>query len=360
MKVDGTSGDTRYTERLVIIPDTCTKIIVNGANDGYKPIVTTYSGVNQNIINIGAVKPYGDDISAAFINANPTYTSLRNWRTNIIYNLGADVYPLVTDLPTDFTTYGSIVKFNGYRRSDYQSSWKGYSSYFLTGGDSAWFGFDTGSGIAWHSLSTGTNRTYLFIGDSYAQGYSHDGVNDGWVQYTIDYLNLPAERYTKSLNGGASFSNTNNSFITLLNNAAVKDYTDIVVAGGFNDFPYTQTEIENAISAFISRAKALYPTAKIHIGCIGWIKQGSTADAYSNWADVRTAIETKVIPAYENSARYGGGYMNNTEFLLSDNGLTPSDGYHPSAEGNQTIATGIANAVLTGSAPLPYRRSYRQ
>lgn len=363
LKVEGITGDSRYEDKLYIIPEECTKIILNGSTDQngkYRPKIVIYSGFNQAFQNIAKVQPYGTDIRAALINANPDMASLRNWRPNHIYNLGDDAYPLINELPEDFTTYGSLVKFTGYWRSDLASTWRGYCSYFLVGADSAWFGFDTGGGIVWHSLTPTAGKTYLFIGDSYAQGYSHDGLNDGWVQYMINYLNIPEARYTKSLNGGASFCNTNNSFLTRLNNAAVKDYTDIIVAGGFNDFPYTQSEIETAIATFCARAKTLYPSAKIHIGCIGWIKQGSTADAYSNWADIRNQIETRVIPAYQNATRYGAGYMNNTEFLLNDNGLTPSDGYHPSAEGNQAIATGIANAVLTGSAPLPYRRSYRQ
>lgn len=358
---DGIAGNTRHTNRAVIVPATATKAVVNGANEtGYAGKIDYFTGKTQERVNVEALRPFGTDINQGYVQNHPEYSSLRNWHGDRIYNLGASAHTVVTDLPADFTTYGSVIKMNGYFDSDMAVSQRGYSTYICMGADSAWFGFDTGSGIVWHSLATSEAKMILFIGDSYAQGYSHDGTNPGWINYLAGYLGLSSAEYVLADNGGASFTNTSNSYINLLNNAETRAYTDIIVCGGFNDYPYTQTEIESAISTFVNRAHSLYPNAKVHVACVGWIKEGSGSGALSDWNTIRTNIENRVIPAYHNASKYNAAYMNNVEFALNDSNLTPSDGYHPSAEGNQAIASALANAFLTGSAPMPYRRTYRQ
>ena len=202
-------------------------------------------------------------------------------------------------------------------------------------------------------------RKYLFIGDSYSQGYSHDGNNDGWTSYLVGYMGLSSDEFGVSNRGGASFATANNSFLQLLQSASGSGYTDIVVCGGFNDYNKTQSDIEAAIATFCQTAQTMYPNARVHVGEVAYIKQGSGSSAYSNWQDVRTNIETVVVPAYQSVVKYGGRYLNNVEYLLGENGLTPTDGYHPSAAGNMAIAAGVANALLTGSAQLPYNSALR-
>lgn len=202
-------------------------------------------------------------------------------------------------------------------------------------------------------------KKYLFIGDSYSQGYSHDGSNDGWPVYVAEYMGLNDTDYGMSRRGGAGFAVSGNSFLQLLRSATADEYTDIVVCGGFNDRFKTAVQIETAISEFCDAAKLLYPSARVYVGCIGYIKEGTGESAYSNWQDVRTSIETVIVPAYQNSVKYGCRYLNNVEYTLGESGLTPTDGYHPSEAGNRAIALGIANALLTGSAPLPYNHDMR-
>jgi lysophospholipase L1-like esterase len=203
------------------------------------------------------------------------------------------------------------------------------------------------------------HKKYLFIGDSYAQGYSHDGSNDGWPVYVAEYLGLNDAEYGMSRRGGAGFAVSGNSFLQLLQSAVGDGYTDIVVCGGFNDRFKTAAQIETAIIEFCDAAKQLYPSARVYVGCIGYIKEGTGESAYSNWQDVRTSIETVIVPAYQKSVKYGCRYLNNVEYTLGESGLTPTDGYHPSEAGNRAIALGIANALLTGSAPLPYNHDMR-
>ena len=360
IKKVGVTGNTRYTGKAILIPGNATKMIVNGANDGTGTpyIAKAYkgSGKTQYDLNTNFIKPYGTDIGSVYIGDHPELADLRNYPANEVYNFGYSAHNALSNIPKGFVAQGSFLKYVGSNRPDINN--KGYSGYILTSINRAWLGVDTGSEIVWTKINNDYGKI-LFIGDSYAQGYSHDGNNDGWCEYLADYLGLESGEYAVSANGGASFSNTNNSYASLLSASTITNVTDIVVCGGFNDYPYQYSAITSAISSFITSAKSKYPGVRVHIGCIGWIKQGTGTSAMNDWQDVRTAIGGTVIPAYHACVRYGADYLSNVEYALGDSGLTPTDGYHPSADGNKAIAEAIGNAILTGSAPIPYSASLR-
>lgn len=210
---------------------------------------------------------------------------------------------------------------------------------------------------------TGPKRKYLFIGDSYCEGYSHDGNNAGWAEYCAEYLGLSANDYIKAYVGGARFSaNTNNrTYMSLLKQQIIPfdAITDIVVCGGYNDNSYTPAEIATGISRFCQQAKIQFPYAKIHIGFIAWNKQGNGAGAIANWESIKTSLISTVLPAYQNCIANGAIYLSNVEYWINDALLTNSDGYHPSEAGNRSLAKAIANGILSGCAPLPYNAMLR-
>lgn len=209
----------------------------------------------------------------------------------------------------------------------------------------------------------GLNRRFLFIGDSYCEGYSHDGRNSGWALFCAGYMGLSESDYVRVYRGGARFSENaaDNTYLALLNstNYPMDYFTDVVVCGGYNDHSYQSSVIMTGIQTFITRCKAKYPNARIHIGAVAYNKQGNGDGAEPNWQAYRTQIETVVVPTYQKCVEYGAEYLNNVEYWLGESGLTPSDGYHPSAEGNQSIGRAVANALQTGSAPLPYNSIIR-
>lgn len=209
----------------------------------------------------------------------------------------------------------------------------------------------------------GLNRRFLFVGDSYCEGYSHDGRNNGWALFCAGYMGLSESDYVRVYRGGARFSEnaSDNTYLALLNstNYPMDYFTDVVVCGGYNDHSYQSSVIMTGIQTFITRCKAKYPNARIHIGAVAYNKQGNGDGAEPNWQAYRTQIETVVVPTYQKCVEYGAEYLNNVEYWLGESGLTPSDGYHPSAEGNQSIGRAVANALLTGSAPLPYNSIMR-
>lgn len=202
---------------------------------------------------------------------------------------------------------------------------------------------------------------YLMVGDSYLQGYSHDGNNSGWGEYMAEYLGLSESDYVICANGGASFaSNTsNNTFEALIPSTYPTDYfTDVIVCGGYNDNSHTEAQILSGIKSFVTAIRTIYPHAKIHVGCIAYNKAGNGTGAEPKWATIQNAIKHKVLPAYQKCVADHVSYLTNVEYLLDEDGLTPSDGYHPSEAGNRAIAMGVANAVLTGAAPMKRADQY--
>lgn len=206
-------------------------------------------------------------------------------------------------------------------------------------------------------------RKYLFIGDSYCEGYSHDGNNSGWAQYCAEYMGLDSNDYVRSYYGGARFSanSANNTYLARL--TAIQypfDYfTDIVVCGGYNDNSYSTSDIVTGIRDFVTMAKKMYPNARIHVGFIAWNKAGTGDGAIDGWQEIHTNLINTVLPSYHKCTEYGVSYMTNVEYWLNDSLMTNSDGYHPSEAGNRSIARAVANALLTGSAPLPYNGDLR-
>lgn len=206
-------------------------------------------------------------------------------------------------------------------------------------------------------------RRYLFIGDSYCEGYSHDGSNSGWAVYCAEYMQLTTDDYVRNYKGGARFSAnvSNNTYEALLDAAQYPfDYfTDIVVCGGYNDHAYTEENILAGIESFVALAAAKYPLAKVHIGFVAWNKAGNGTGAEPNWETYNAQLTGTTLPAYQKCVTLGVGYLNNVEYWINNSGITPSDGYHPSENGNRSIARAVANAILTGSAPLPYNSGLR-
>jgi lysophospholipase L1-like esterase len=207
-------------------------------------------------------------------------------------------------------------------------------------------------------INTGTVRKYLFIGDSYGAGWSHDDLNDGWPTYTVQNMHIANEQYILSSVGGAGFAG--GGFLNQINSISSDiGITDVVICGGFNDVYASTDTITAGIQNVVNAVKTKWPAAVIHIGFIGYIKAGSGAGALADWEAKRTKLVTEVLPCYRNSIKLGCRYLNNVEYWLGESGLTPSDGYHPNEAGNRSIALAVANALYTGSAPLPYSQSLR-
>lgn len=344
----GERGDTAYKGMPIVIPPATATIVINGWNSSTYDFGMYVTDLGKGVDIFGSVLPYTSTINSTLIGNVPSYANVKNLPANCIYNLGASAYESMTGLPEGLDTYATLVKLNGGKRTDGT-----YSTYICANESSVWIGFENSTNIAWHLIKGQQNRKYLLIGDSYGDGYSHDGNNSGWCTYFASEMGLAQTQYEARHQGGSGFGN--GGLLARLNAATGSGFTDIIVLGGFNDYSYSAADIGAAISTFCARAKALFPSAKVHIGCVGWIKEGTGSSAYSNWEDVRDAITGTVLPAYQSCAKYGADYINFIEYILNDSMMTPTDGYHPGEAGNKAIAHGLVNATATGCACLPFK-----
>lgn len=185
------------------------------------------------------------------------------------------------------------------------------------------------------------NKGYIFIGDSYTQGYSPDGnISNTFVNQIINNLKITDVKI--SANGGASFANSANNFLTLLKNINVTDknsITNIVVFGGYNDYSWSKTDITTGMTNFFNYAKTNYPNAVISIGYVGFCTDSST---YSKRAD-SVSIYNEV------SGNLGGNYLSGCEYILHNTNEMSSDGIHPNIAGHKMLASYCTTALMNGS-----------
>lgn len=185
------------------------------------------------------------------------------------------------------------------------------------------------------------HKGYIFIGDSYTQGYSPDGnISNTFVNQIINNLKITDVKI--SANGGASFANSDNNFLTLLKNINVTDknsITNIVVFGGYNDYSWSKTDIITGMTNFFNYAKTNYPNAIISIGYVGFCTDSST---YNKRAD-SVSIYNEV------SGHLGGNYLSGCEYILHNTNEMSSDGIHPNITGHKMLASYCTTALMNGS-----------
>lgn len=196
-----------------------------------------------------------------------------------------------------------------------------------------------------NDYSLRTNKKIIFIGDSYAQGYSPDGNVTSWVDLIISQLGLTSSQYIKKVYGGTGFVNTvdNKNFITLLDEiTSDNDVTDIICCGGYNDQTHSSSDITQGINNFFTVATTKFPNAKVHIGHIGWSTDGSKIYNMS-----------QTVKSYKNGTYNNNGhYLNNVEYAMHEMRLFASDGVHPNNSGQDMIKRHVLDAFLNGTTEV--------
>lgn len=195
-------------------------------------------------------------------------------------------------------------------------------------------------------------RKYIFIGDSYCEGYNPDGNVTGWGERLKTAMGLTNDNCIIKYKGGTGFYHVSDgkTFSTLLDEAGTgidkTTITDIIVCGGWNDNSETLSNVYfNGVLAFATKVSNEYPNATLYVGMIG----------ASNNADVKSRLQSVVLYSYQYGVlRKNYRYLNMVEYALSMANLA-SDGIHPNADGQVEITLAIKQALGTGSAGLPYR-----
>lgn len=112
----------------------------------------------------------------------------------------------------------------------------------------------------------------------------------------------------------------------------------IIVCGGANDGKLDSSTITKNIGTFINYAKANYPNATCYVGMI----------AYTSFAN---DIYRKALPAYKQTSKLGGIYLNGSENILRYNMLL-DDHIHPNETGCSELSNYLINAFFTGCCDI--------
>lgn len=203
---------------------------------------------------------------------------------------------------------------------------------------------NTNGGELQEQINQITHKKYIFMGDSYGDGYSPDGDTTSWITLLVNKLNLQPSDYISTHGGGYGFSTGRSTYnyINLLQNLSSDDeLTDMYVCGGYNDAGQTSANIISGIAAFTTLFRSKFPNAKLHLGFIGWSKNSE-----------------KIIPLKDAVIAYKKGCVeNNIEFMKGCEfafhnyfNYFASDGIHPNQAGQNSIASALYNCIMTGDA----------
>ena len=190
-------------------------------------------------------------------------------------------------------------------------------------------------------------KKYIFIGDSYIQGYTPDGTVTSWAEITASLLGLTSSEYDVFGMGGVAMdsSNTNNYYAFISTLDEDDDATDIYIGGGYNDIndSATQSTIKQGISNVKGIVATKYPNAKLHIAFIGG------TSVYAN----KWKLSQKVAFYSKACNDYNIDFLTNSPYILHDYGTVfSSDGIHPNLAGETAIGEHIANYIKYGHADV--------
>lgn len=188
------------------------------------------------------------------------------------------------------------------------------------------------------SVDAYSNDLVQFIGDSYTQGYTSEGMIVGYNLWYVQVCHKAHLKYTAASYGGVGFvkESDGRTFSTLLDEGKGKRNAKyVVITGGYNDKDYSYKTIKNKVYETVKKAQRLYPDAKILVGMTG--------DATSDHSRFKN-----VIQAYKDGTKEAGGfYITNSEYALNENkNYFASDGYHPNVKGHQAIGETIGGYLM--------------
>lgn len=182
------------------------------------------------------------------------------------------------------------------------------------------------------------DRKVVFIGDSYAEGYTPDGRVTGWPNVVVNILDL--KNSIINYKGGTGFISglQNGSFTDLLNQIPSDGgVTDIIVAGGYNDRYGTRKQILDGIKLFCDTARVKFPNANIKIGMIGW----------SSIERQQQSLKDAIVGYKQGCEENGVTYMERAENSIHNDLYFSSDNIHPNQTGENIIAENISTYIST-------------
>lgn len=202
-------------------------------------------------------------------------------------------------------------------------------------------------------LSLSHKRRVVFIGDSYAQGWSPDGRFDSWCTVAAGILGLASADYIVEAEGGAGFGLTSSEgrkYIPTLVQAAYDNIsnpitvTDIVIGLGYNDntFASDYSTVTTGINSTMTLIKTLFPYARVYLFAVGFTTN------VAKQINLCTIYNKAYAPEYQNY-----GYANISE-SLNHVSFFASDGIHPVQAGHNRLGNNVAR-IMNGGQPNYYQ-----
>ena len=110
-----------------------------------------------------------------------------------------------------------------------------------------------------------------YIGDSYTQGYSKDGMITGDDLWYVHASQKAGVDYTQASKGGVGFvaESHGQTFDDLLEEGTGRNAKYVVIAGGYNDMKYSYDTIKNRVYDTVKKAQKLYPQAQVLVAMTG-------------------------------------------------------------------------------------------
>lgn len=192
-----------------------------------------------------------------------------------------------------------------------------------------------------NDLNTVRNRSFIFIGDS----YNREEHNGGWSKYIIENLGLSIGQNAFTIGtSGAGFGVTPSymegieEMITQVSQTGKMDnISDVVIAGGANDWKASDVEIAAGMTNCITKIKQQFRNAKVWIIACGW--------SYEN-DDIRNGL----VNAYNSYAIHGkDATVVELYTLLLDPHFLEEDMVHPTQSGMEKLASLIQNTLMGGN-----------
>lgn len=186
-------------------------------------------------------------------------------------------------------------------------------------------------------------RGLVCMGDSYGigSGSSGDHTYTSWADLLQTWLGLDSQHFYNACVGGAAMSKTGVYYIgaqaaTAAANVSPENISHVIIAAGYNE---AVTISESNVEDTIRRTRQAFPNSVIVVAEIGfgtdYIKRGT--------------IYNNVLPAYQKATRFGAIYATNSQYLFHNYDELDADGIHPNNSGQMSIATGLANALRSGT-----------
>lgn len=187
-------------------------------------------------------------------------------------------------------------------------------------------------------------KKFVLIGDSYGNGYTPEGNITSWCELFKNNMNLSNENCIINAKNGYGFARPNYLFSVLLNELSEdNNVTDVVILGGYNDTPYSYSEINIGIKNCKNIVNSKFPNAKLHIGMVGW------ANISDRLIKLFNTINNYKISCQNNNVNY----IYNIEYTLHDYFTDfASDNIHPNENGQIYIAYNLTNYFINNKVEV--------